>query len=104
MIVVLGALWLAPWWALLNAGDGVVITNHADTNVTVMLNTVALTLAASLGAGVLGLSLAAIIEFLPRASRATALGLFSIPFILPPYLIGLAWAPILLPTGLVIQR
>jgi iron(III) transport system permease protein len=57
----------------------------------------------SLGCLIVGTAVLSLVESLPARARWQWLAISCMPLAIPPYLLGLAWAPLLSPVGLVVQ-
>jgi iron(III) transport system permease protein len=98
----LAILAIAPLAALLGRGAPFLAAIvHQNAFPAATLNSIALGLLVALFSLLLGAGLAAVDAAAPPAGRAFLFPLVLIPYLLPPYLTGMAWNALLQPNGLV---
>src|SRR5688572_30068157 len=103
LAVAIAVVWLLPMVWLLRAPSG--LSQEASREVSLAmpaLNSLLLSLASATAACLLGSCLAWLLEGVAPRWRTWWLALLCFPLLLPSYLIAIAWAPILSPTGIVV--
>lgn len=92
LLAVLGGMWQAD----ASMPSGVGCSSWAAMSALIATGT-------SLGCLIVAAAMLYLLESVPKSARWKWLAILCVPLAIPPYLLGLAWAPLLSPVGLVVQ-